>query len=201
MAWDPNLFSLLTTHAHTLSLTTTLSSTTTHMSMTLTNVYARVDHSHAEEFALEMASPLQVVTGPWLILGDFSLIQYPHEKNSNKIDRRPAAVINDLIHSKSLFKLPLLDRLYTWTNKRDPPTIVRLDRTFFNLDWDNSLPNSSLTSLPRPTSDHTPLLVQASTTIACPNQVWFENTWLLNPSFLLAPFLPGLILLSPMLQP
>nr|XP_051213942.1 uncharacterized protein LOC127331785 [Lolium perenne] len=45
-------------------------------------------------------------------------------------------------------------------------------------------PDSSLASLPRPTSDHHPLLVTASTTIPNLSHFRFENSWLLDPIFL-----------------
>jgi hypothetical protein len=47
-------------------------------------------------------------------------------------------------------KLPLLGRLYTWTNKQNPPVLPRLDRAFINNSWSGIFPHSILTSLPRP---------------------------------------------------
>jgi hypothetical protein len=46
-----------------------------------------------------------------------------------------------------LLELPLLDRRYTWSNRRIIPTHERLDRVFINLVWDENLPNSILSSL------------------------------------------------------
>jgi hypothetical protein len=96
------------------------------------------------------------VTGPWLILGDFNLIRKPCEKNTPRFDCNLAAAFNSMIQSMALFELPLLDRLFTWTNGQDPPILARLDRAFFNHEWNNAFPTSSLTTLPRPTSDHFP---------------------------------------------
>ncbi|CAO2141472.1 unnamed protein product [Urochloa humidicola] len=45
-------------------------------------------------------------------------------------------------------------------------------------------PNSSLTSLPKPTSNHTPILLSLSTTIPKPNLFRFENGWLKHRDFL-----------------
>jgi hypothetical protein len=89
-----------------------------------------------------------------------------------------------MIHELSWGELPLTDRLYTWTNRRASPVLARLDRNFFNSDWDSVFPNSSLCSLSRPTSDHHPLLISASTTIPNPSHFRFENSWLLDPTFL-----------------
>ncbi|CAN6175355.1 unnamed protein product [Urochloa humidicola] len=47
-----------------------------------------------------------------------------------------------------------------------------------------AFPNSTLTSLPKPTSDHTPILLKISTTIPKPNLFRFENAWLKHDDFL-----------------
>ncbi|CAN6226415.1 unnamed protein product [Urochloa humidicola] len=47
-----------------------------------------------------------------------------------------------------------------------------------------SFPNSCLTSLPKPTSDHTPILLHFSTSIPKPNLFRFENAWLKHRDFL-----------------
>ncbi|CAO2043009.1 unnamed protein product [Urochloa humidicola] len=45
-------------------------------------------------------------------------------------------------------------------------------------------PNSTLTSLPKPTSDHTPIQLRLSTSIPKPNLFRFENAWLKHDDFL-----------------
>jgi hypothetical protein len=129
----------------------------------------------------ELAPTIQ---GAWLIIGDFNLIRYSHEKNSNNFDRALSATFNAMIQSLAWFELPLLDRRFTWTNGQENPVLARLDRAFFNNDWDLVFPDSALTSLPRPTSDHHPLMIMASTTIPNPSHFRFENSWLLDPTFL-----------------
>nr|XP_051207036.1 uncharacterized protein LOC127322116 [Lolium perenne] len=119
-----------------------------------------------------------------MIVGNFNLLRCPTDKNTPNFDLSLANAFNDSIRSLALFELPLLDRLYTWSNKRETPTLARLDRALFNQAWNLALPNSSLSSLPRPTSDHFPLLVTASTKIPRAACFRFENSWLKNPLFL-----------------
>lgn len=78
----------------------------------------------------------------------------------------------------------LLDRLFTWSNKRDNPVLARLDRVFFNGDLEVAIPNTTLTSLPHATSDHTPLLVTMDTSIPKTRCFRLENAWLHDSSFL-----------------
>lgn len=82
-----------------------------------------------------------------------------------------------------LIEIPLVDRSFTWSNKRETPTLVRLDRCLVNLDWDSSLPNSCLSSLTRFASDHVPLLLTASSRVPKGQCFRFENAWLQHASF------------------
>jgi endonuclease/exonuclease/phosphatase family metal-dependent hydrolase len=58
-----------------------------------------------------------------------------------------------------LQELLLLDRRFTWSNWRDSLMLVRLDRAFVNAELGIMLFNSRLESLPRPVSDHVPLVI------------------------------------------
>lgn len=60
---------------------------------------------------------------PCLIVGDFNLIRYPHEKNNNNFHAQEAAAFNDAINSLALIELPLLDRRFTWSNNRENPVL------------------------------------------------------------------------------
>jgi len=82
-----------------------------------------------------------------------------------------------------LQELPLLDRCYTWSSQRELPTLVRLDYAFINAAWGAKLFNSTLHSLPRPTSDHVPLLVTASSSAPVAQVFRYEKAWGLDPAF------------------
>jgi exonuclease III len=183
-AFNPRLLNLTSSDARRFSLTTSFESTSSDVAFTVTNIYAPSDHDLTQDFVTEMISLSNVVYGPWLILGDFNLIRVPADKNNNNFNRALADAFNAMIHAMALFELPLLDRLYTWTNGQEWPILARLDRAFFNHEWNSSFPMSSLTSLPRPTSDHVPIVVTASTKIPCNPCFRFENAWLLDTSFL-----------------
>jgi exonuclease III len=116
-AWDPNIVSLSASFLRQFSLTTIFSSTTTDLSFTVTNVYAPSDHSLTDAFAQDMIDLFPLISGPWLVLGDFNLIRYPHEKNTPNFNSSLADKFNTLIHRLFLQELPLLDRRFTWTNK------------------------------------------------------------------------------------
>jgi hypothetical protein len=84
----------------------------------------------------------------------------------------------------TLLELPLLDRSFTWSNQCECPVLTHLDRAFLNPELDVIAPNTTLTSLPHATSDHTPLLITIDTSIPATRCFHFKNVWLHNPSFL-----------------
>jgi hypothetical protein len=150
----------------------------------VTNIYALADHFLSSTFLSELESLGPLFPIPWLVVGDFNLIRDPSEKNNDNFDLSLVTAFNNSICRLALFELPLLDRLYTWSNKRDAQVLARLNLALLNQAWNLALPNSSLSSLHRPTSDHVPLLITASTTIPRASCFHFENAWLLDPLFL-----------------
>lgn len=184
-AWNSGSFSLASSVTHPYSLTTTLHSTQDDSIITITNVYAPADHRDTPLFLDEINTLLPSITGPWLLLGDFNLTRDISDKNNNNFNPSLATSFNNTIDNLALLELPLLDRLFTWSNGREHPTLARLDRAFINNDFSSAYPNTTLTSLPRQTSDHVPLLVSISTSIPKPSTFRFENSWLKHTSFLI----------------
>jgi endonuclease/exonuclease/phosphatase family metal-dependent hydrolase len=100
-----------------------------------------------------------------MLCGDFNMIRYAHEKNNSNFRMSEAEAFNDCINDLCLIEIPLLDRSYTWSNKRSSPTLERLDRVFINVAWNKILPSTILSSFTRTTSDHVPLKINIATSI------------------------------------
>ncbi|KAJ1273852.1 hypothetical protein BS78_05G016600 [Paspalum vaginatum] len=166
------------------TLTCSFSLPSNDLQLTITNVYAPADHSETSDFLEILEEIHPQIVGPWLVVGDFNLIRDASDKNNPNLNLSLCRSFNDTIHNIGVQELPLLNCLYTWTNKHPSPTLVRLDRAFVNHDHSIAFPSSTLTALPRPTSDHKPLLVTMSTTIPKSSVFRFENAWLHNPVFL-----------------
>jgi hypothetical protein len=130
----------------------------------------------------ELASIAPTIAGAWAVVGDFNLIRQPVDKSSATFDQHEANLFNAAIDTLCLMEIPLLDRLYTWTNNQSPPTLVRLDRALVNTAWNSLLPDTSLSSVTRTTSDHVPLILPASS-IPHPSIFCFSNHWLASPTF------------------
>lgn len=118
------------------------------------------------------------------MIGDFNLTRSSEDKNIANFDHRLADKFNVAISSLALIELPLLDRLYTWSNKHAVPTLARLDRVFMNGEFAQLFPNVVLNSRIVATSDHIPLILTTPTSIPKMFRFHFENAWLKHSSFL-----------------
>lgn len=184
MAWNPDVVSAgdISSTDHCLSIS--FSSTSSNHTFTITNVYAPTDHRDLPSFMSEFESVPPPQTINWVGIGDFNLTRSPTDKNTPNFNSSLANRFNRLIDGLSLLEFPLLDRLYTWSNKRDSPTLARLDRAFFNNAFGSTFPNASLSSWLGSTSDHIPPILTIPTTIPKTHHFLFENAWLKHPSFL-----------------
>lgn len=74
-------------------------------------------------------------------------------------------------------EIPLLGRKYTWSNERQPPTLVRLDRAFYCVEWDSIFPKSILQSMTAGVSEHCPLILDLKVDTASKRWVHLESFW------------------------
>jgi hypothetical protein len=89
--------------------------------------------------------------------GDFNLIFREEDKNNSNINRAMLGDFRRLINSLDLKEIHLKGRRYTWSNHRDAPTLVKLDRVFCTSCWEDLFPDASLHSNATTSSDHCPL--------------------------------------------
>jgi len=122
-AWNTNLFKQQSYIARQYSLTISLASTSSELSFSLTNVYAPADHAFTDAFLHELRDLSSNVIGAWLLIGDFNLLRATFDKNNTLFSQTLADSFNACINSLALLELPLLDRLFTWSNKRQIPTL------------------------------------------------------------------------------
>ena len=182
-AWNSSVLQASSTSLTDHTLSVCLSSTSSNLSLYVTNVYGPPSHNDRQTFLDELRMINPPADVPWILIGDFNMIRFPHEKNNTNFHPHEANAFNDFVNDTCLIELPLLDRAFTWSNKRSSPTLERLDRAFINLAWDAVFPNSTLSSMTRRTSDHVPLIVHIATSIPKSKLFRFDNYWTKCPGF------------------
>lgn len=181
-AFSSSHFTLFATDAGLYTQTSMVSCLASLRQLAITNVYTPTDHALKQCFLTELASFAPSPTTPWLILGDFNLMRHPLDKNTNNFRQTEADLFNAFIHQYALIELPLLDRCFTRSSKRDKPTLEKIDRVFINVDWDLLFPNTTIASLTCFVSDHIPLLITIYTIIPRLALFRFENRWAIRPA-------------------
>jgi exonuclease III len=99
-----------------------------------TSVYGPQADGDKALFMDELEAIRDACSGPWAVLGDFNLILDAADKNNARINRRNMGMFRRVVDRLKLCDMHLHGRLYTWSNERANPTLVKLDRLLASLD-------------------------------------------------------------------
>jgi hypothetical protein len=113
-----------------------------------------------------------------MITGDFNVTLNPMDRSNQQHTMHEMTQFRNVVSSLELMDLQLQGREYTWSNERETPSFVRLDRFLISTHWANIFPNSIQKALPNASSDHCPLICSCETKFPCPNSFKIENYWL-----------------------
>ena len=110
--------------------------------------------------------------------GDFNVILSQGERSRQgrvtSVMRRFAQVMDDL----ELIDLPLQGGSFTWSGGLHNQAWARLDRFMVSPSWLDQFSNVIQKRLPRPISDHFPILIEGGGIRRGPSPFRFENMWL-----------------------
>ncbi len=173
-AWNPSLYDCTSHWAGVFSLSTTLRRRVDGSTITVSNIYGPTGATHKEAFLQELRALGARVTGVWALMGDFNILLSLRDKNGPPSHVADMLAFRNVINDLGLFDLPIHNQAFTWTNGRPSPTLERLDRVFFTHDLLTSFPRSVLRALPRPRSDHSPLMLTAFSFIQAHHSFRFE---------------------------
>jgi exonuclease III len=145
------------------SVTAELQSTTSLDKWWLTVVYGPQGDSEKLRFLQEVRQIKFLVSGAWLLLGDFNLILSAEDKSNSNLNRRLMGTFKSVVDDLELKELTLKGRKFTWSND---VTQTRIDKGFCTAEWDLMLLNCVLQAVSSLVSDHCPLLLVKHATVA-----------------------------------
>lgn len=143
----------------------------------LTSVYGPQEDAEKVVFLEELEAIRDACPGPWALTGDFNLILNEADKSNHQIDRANLRRFRQCVANLHLPDLHLHGRCFTWSNERDNPTLMRLDRVLVSMDWDETFPNSHLRGLGSDASDNCPLLLHTNMGTMTKARFHFEVFW------------------------
>lgn len=119
-----------------------------------TGVYGPHQDSEKLGFLEELREVRNLCPGPWVIAGDFNMIYSAEDKNNDNLNRALMGRFRRFVNDLELKEIPLIGRRYTWSNEREAPTLVKLDRVLCTADWEAMFPDCILQSQATEISDH-----------------------------------------------
>jgi exonuclease III len=163
--WKSNRFNGQTIFQNNYALSIEFTSTISGASWILTNIYTPCTHEGRADFLSWFSSIDMHDESDWLIVGDFNLIRRASDRNRLGGNLQDMLGFNSAISSLGLEELKLYGNKYTWMNKQQSPILERLDWFFASASWLMNYPGSSVQTLSRDVSDHSPCVVTISTDI------------------------------------
>ena len=110
--------------------------------------------------------------------GDFNASISPSESNKGgritQAMRRFAVVLDDLV----VRDLPLQGDPFTWSSGNNGRVMSRIGRFLVSGDWESYFSRVTQITLPRPVSDHFPILLDGGGIRSGPSPIQFETMWL-----------------------
>lgn len=109
-----------------------------------------------------LVSLSSLITLPWIILGDFNQVSNVSEKKGGRPpNSQGMQQFNYMIFECALPDMGFVGPRFTWSNMREGPTLIQecLDNALYNRQFLTRYLEYTVVHLPRPRSDHHPLLV------------------------------------------
>ena len=106
------------------------------------------------------------------------MVLSPYDRNLVGRLSYPMRRFNEVLNELGLRDLPLQGGPFTWRGGNNNQSMSRLDRFLVSADWESKFSNVIQRTLPRPVSDHCPVLLDSDGIKSGPSPFRFENMWL-----------------------
>jgi exonuclease III len=184
VVWKSSIFSGLLIETKRFGIIISFSSAHTNQKWTLVVVYGPCEGEERDNFVRWLYNLAIPDDEMWLFLGDFNFIRSEQNRSRPGADVNDMFLFNELIDHLGLLELPLKGRSFTWSNMQQNPLMEQLDWFFTTHNWITCYPNTVVTAMAKPTSDHVPCLVSIDTVMPKAKLFRFENFWVNQPGFL-----------------
>lgn len=149
----------------------------------MTSVYGPVDDKRKDDFLSELAHAAPSAAEPWVINDDFNIIYEARDKSNLNLNRRMMGMFRVAIDRVGLREIKCKNRRFTWTNERRDPTMVSIDKVFYNQEWDSMFSSFMLMAAATACSDHCPLVLACAAAPRSRARFRFEAFWPRFPHF------------------
>ena len=177
ICWDKRALDLLEWEEGQFSLSCRFRIVENGVIWAFTGVYGPFTRFERECLWEEVGAIRGIWEGPWCLGGDFNITLAQCERSKQgritSAMRRFAEVVDEL----GLVDLQLHGGAFTWSGGMKSLSRARLDRFLVSPYWLDQFGRVSQRRLPRPTSDHFPILLEGGSLRRGPAPFRFENMW------------------------
>ncbi|XP_056685700.1 uncharacterized protein [Spinacia oleracea] len=187
--WDPRInFKLIGSDQHAIHGIVEVN-TKPEYQFFLSAIYASTKYKSRVETwhdLIELAAHMSI---PWVVMGDFNEVTSQSEKLGGRLVKmKRVDKYIDTMDRCGLIDAGCVGSRFTLYNKRkEKPIYQRLDRAWTNMHWLDRFPSTTVTTLPRDSSDHNPikLIANPERVVAKPTEKDFkmEPLWYSQPGF------------------
>lgn len=105
MAWCSSKLDASLLHSDSSSLSLSFQSRNGNLKFNITNVYAPFEDQARQPFFSSLTNLRLNVTGPWMVLGDFNIYRFAHEKNTGQLNQNGMDIFNNWIRDQGLIDI------------------------------------------------------------------------------------------------
>ena len=121
---------------------------------------------------------------PWCMGGDFNISRFSNEWNREGRITGSMRHFSQVIDDLELKDFLVLGGQFTWKGGLHNCIMARLDKFLVSEEWDYLFGGVRQSILPRPTSNHFPILLEGSRSLSKgPSPFRFENMWIKEEGF------------------
>ena len=177
ICWDKRVLELLEWEVGQFSLSCRFKTLENGVIWAFTGVYGPFTRLEREGLWEKVGAIRGIWEGPWCLGGDFNITLAQGERNRQgritSAMRRFAEVVDDL----GLVDIQLHGGAFTWTGGLNNMSRACLDRFLVSPCWLDQFSRVCQRRLPRPISDHFPVLLEGGSWSRGPAPFRFENMW------------------------
>ncbi|KAL4191825.1 hypothetical protein AMTRI_Chr06g190990 [Amborella trichopoda] len=178
VVWNPSDHLLLLSHIGEYSVIVLLSHISNGFPWKFSGIYGPNSTSLRALLWAELDFIASLPHSAWYLGGDFNITRWSHERNSNSIISQGMMDFSDFISRNELLEIPLQGNRFTWSNHSSQPSLSKLDRLLLSSNWEEQFPGTHALAIPKPTSDHCPILLDTLAVRRGLKPFRFELAWL-----------------------
>ncbi|XP_026383459.1 uncharacterized protein LOC113278956 [Papaver somniferum] len=147
----------------------------------LTAVYGPVLNNEKNQFWAELRDIRTIWEDPWVLCGDFNATRFLYERSGRNTNTRSMKKFASLVQHQHLMDLPLIGSHYTWSRNS---SWSKIDRFLISSSWEDNYRRIEQSTLPKPFSDHHPIMFSTHNEGWGPTPCRFEKMWLQDATIL-----------------